>query len=279
MGYSLRIGRRSGIELDNNDHEPIYTRPTTGLIRDEGETHADKFRMDAQASDRSVGYIQWRTVLDDFPAFDDLWEALKDEADRENLLWIPVASYPDDPVEDSIKQANEAILEAEGSDHTYPDPRYPVDILDDDYDEIPAPPEVIRRAQSAQRVLWFCRYSEAVEAEFGGDGAFEIPGEWRSKPHCISGTGEESDSGRMAFDRILVRDDHGFLDEPDIIETVNIGSIWDRYYELTVTDETIDSRQEARDIGRELKRILKDSAEGTFGTPVANVYRKLRRKV
>ena len=279
MGYSFRIGRRSGIELDNSNHEPIYTRPTTELIRDEGETHADKFRMDAQASDRSVGYIQWKTVLDDFPAFDDLWEALKDEADKENLLWIPVSSYPDDLVEDSIKQANQAILEAEGSDHTYPDPRYPISILDDDYDEIPAPPEVIRRAQSAQRVLWFCRYSEAAAEEFGDDGVFEIPGEWRSKPHCISGTGEESDSGRMAFTRIVVRDVHGFLDEPEVVEEFGIGGLWDSHYELTVTDESIESEQEAWDIGRELKRIVKGSAEGTFWKPVANVYRKLRRKV
>lgn len=145
MGHTFTIGHPSTERREHGEHatvkpivEPVSTPPG------EEPVHTDPYEIerDAGSGERSPSFRVWGETVDTFPEFQSVWFSIREYA-TENYepAYIPVSLYVDD-LPGVIDVATTAL---------------------DDEELEPV----------AQRVLWFCRWSQYAHERHRGMAVFQ----------------------------------------------------------------------------------------------------------
>lgn len=145
MAHNFTIGRPTTERVEYGDREkiqPTVEPVTTSAGEDPVHTDPYEVESDAGSGRRRPSFRVWSETTRAFPEFQSVWYSIREYASEEyEPSYIPVSLYTDD-----LPAVEDAVLSA----------------LDDDDLE-----------PYAQRVLWFCRWSQYAYEQHGGMAVFQ----------------------------------------------------------------------------------------------------------
>lgn len=145
MAHDFTIGRPTTERVAYSDREKIKPTVEPATTPDgEDPVHTDPYEIesDAGTGHRRPSFRVWSETTSAIPEFESVWYTIREYASEEyGPSYIPVSIYLDD-----LPAAEDAALSA----------------LEDDGLE-----------PCAQRVLWFCRWSQYAHEQYGEMAAFQ----------------------------------------------------------------------------------------------------------